>query len=747
MKKLFTLFTFISLALSAIAEEVVINEIKYNLDANTQEAIVGDNRKFYYEEAVIPESVEYNGITYSVTGIGREAFYLNSRVKTVKIPNSVKTIGYQAFAWCRDIESITIPNSVEKIDSLAFYSCDNLESIIIPDQVTEIAHCAFAWCEALKEATLPNGIKTIDGIFAGCTSLRSITIPSSVTTITEYSFNRCQSLTSIVIPNSVTSIEEYVFRECTNLESVTIGNSVKTIEEYAFRDCTSLKNIKIPNSVTYISSWAFQGCTSLTDVFIGTSVERLDAEVFLGCNSMERILVDQKNPYLYTMGYVLFNKDRTILLYYPQARQGAYTIPEEVRRIDFRAFANCANLTSVDMSKTVSIEIKDDAFLSCTNLKTIILSPRPTIRKSAFYKCTSLETVYYPRPKSNYDPPIPDEGAFDRCDLSNCTLYVYKDNLSKFQASEFWSTFGEIKTIEGNYTGLAEIDNVMYYLYAPNKKAEVVKKDYSGDVVIPANVEFDNTTYSVTNIGKEAFDNCWNLKSISIGSSVENIDETAFALCLRLQDITVDKDNQYYYAEDNILFNKDKSELLLSGINLTGDYVVPNTVTTIKQRAFGFCASLTSVTIPNSVTCIEDCAFGACMGLKDIYCEATTVPETSTNVFEYITTSNVTLHVPYSSANAYRETAPWNGFAIEEIIDLATCVDAIGTNLKISCCDGVVRIYGLTDETRVSAYTLSGIEIANTTATEGVSILNLPLHKGSTIIVKVGTHCQKLIVR
>ena len=77
----------------------------------------------YTGKVVIPESVTYNGTTYSVTGIGGSAFRYCSGLTSVTIPNSVTSIGKDAFAECSGLTNVTIPNSVTSIGSGAFYYC------------------------------------------------------------------------------------------------------------------------------------------------------------------------------------------------------------------------------------------------------------------------------------------------------------------------------------------------------------------------------------------------------------------------------------------------------------------------------------------------------------------------------------------------------------------------------------------------------------------------------------------------
>ena len=79
--------------------------------------------------ATIPETVIYNGTTYSVTRIRVNAFSFCSSLTTITIPNSVTSIGVSAFAYCSSLTSITIPNSVTSIGEGAFAHCSSLMDI------------------------------------------------------------------------------------------------------------------------------------------------------------------------------------------------------------------------------------------------------------------------------------------------------------------------------------------------------------------------------------------------------------------------------------------------------------------------------------------------------------------------------------------------------------------------------------------------------------------------------------------
>ena len=130
MNKFFLLLTLLCLSLSARAHDAEVDGIFYNLDAANKTATVtfkGDNYDSYDNEysgdVEIPETVTYNGITYSVT-----------------------TLGDDCFAGCSSLTSITIPNSVTSLGDYCFYKCSSLTSITIPNFVTSLGDYCFWYC-------------------------------------------------------------------------------------------------------------------------------------------------------------------------------------------------------------------------------------------------------------------------------------------------------------------------------------------------------------------------------------------------------------------------------------------------------------------------------------------------------------------------------------------------------------------------------------------------------------------------
>ena len=118
-------------------------------------------------EVVIPAEVTQGDNTYKVTAIGYSAFWNNSDLTSVTIPEGVKTIGPNAFISCTSLTSITIPDGVTRIESYAFYYCTSLTNVTIPEGVTYIRYLAFSGCTSLTSVSLPASLTVCDQAFYG----------------------------------------------------------------------------------------------------------------------------------------------------------------------------------------------------------------------------------------------------------------------------------------------------------------------------------------------------------------------------------------------------------------------------------------------------------------------------------------------------------------------------------------------------------------------------------------------------
>lgn len=139
---------------------------------------------------------------------------------------AVVVISYKGTAADVTIPSRYKGKPVTVIDHVAFYNNSAVTSVTIPDSVTAIPDYAFGYCSQLTNISIPNSVTFIGfSAFNSCTRLKSITLPSSLSTIQSYAFYNCENLKTIRIPVSVTSIGNYAFDVCPSLMTVTYPGS------------------------------------------------------------------------------------------------------------------------------------------------------------------------------------------------------------------------------------------------------------------------------------------------------------------------------------------------------------------------------------------------------------------------------------------------------------------------------------------------------------------------------------------
>lgn len=136
----------------------------YSYDVSTQTlTIYGEGAMYDYDsfnavKPPLPNAAKYIIIEPGVTRIGDMAFWGNTNLISVSIPNSVTSIGYSSFFGCSRLSSLTIPNGVTSIGDNAFGACSGLSSVIIPNSVTTIGDYAF---DALGSVTIGKNVQSI----------------------------------------------------------------------------------------------------------------------------------------------------------------------------------------------------------------------------------------------------------------------------------------------------------------------------------------------------------------------------------------------------------------------------------------------------------------------------------------------------------------------------------------------------------------------------------------------------------
>ena len=261
-------------------------DLYYQITSSNTVEVTTSTENFWNEEnypgltsVAILEKVVYNGTTYSVTGIGKHAFYGCNSLIAITIPNSVTSIGEMAFSGCNSLVSVTIPNSVTSIGNFAFAS-SSLISVTMGDGITSTGNHTFQDCSRLTSVTIGKSVTSISlAAFYGCNSLISITLPNSITTIGESAFSGCTNLTSVTIPSSVTNIDDYAFAGCRGLQEITFHSSTPPANSKEAFSGNNIKVVYVPCGSTKEYSAAEWSASLLKEFQYAISVTTPDARM------------------------------------------------------------------------------------------------------------------------------------------------------------------------------------------------------------------------------------------------------------------------------------------------------------------------------------------------------------------------------------------------------------------------------------------------------------------------------------
>ena len=311
-------------------------ECAYNSNSGTNNHCCIDWN--YTGEVIIPETVEYGGTTYRVTGIGSSAF-----------------------AYC-DMSSLTLPSTLNYIGSHSISGCRSLHEIRIPRNVTLITEGAFDQNAFVKFE--------VDEENADYCSVDGVLFTKDLKTLLHYPLG--YNFGGIYdIPYGVTRVGDYAF-DASQLTSVTIPATVTSIGIWAFHQCSMFSNVFLPGSLTYIGEGA---CTGRSNII--------------------SIDVDPNNPEFAQVDGVVYTKDGNKVIAYPVAKsQTSYSIIEGTKEIYGSAFSSADNLESISIPNTVT-KIGSSAFFSCKKLKSVDIPSSVTeLGPQAFDYCDNLTSVY-----------------------------------------------------------------------------------------------------------------------------------------------------------------------------------------------------------------------------------------------------------------------------------------------------------------------------------------------------------------
>ena len=412
-------------------------------------------------DLVIPSNLD----GYTVVGVGRWAF------TTIDMP-FVAGNHDPVFRVADKIRSVTFPDTLRIIENQAFSGCSKLESVFIPKWIEQIESIPFASCKALKEIKVdPQNLfyKDINGVLFTKDMKNLVQYPDGLTnstyTIPEGVEEAYYTLAlnnnfikTIFIPASMSSLS---VDGLTNLESFTVHPDnlfYKVIDDalYDLRNTerpydpclirlsktSSSKHFVVQKGITYISNGAFRDCKNLESIefpegfwalggrlFEGSSVKNIffpKSVLFHGssydCPSIERIDVHPDNTKYKSIEGVLYNKDQTVMMVYPQGkRDKVFVVPHGVIELETSAIVNNPYLEVIHLPETLT-KISGANFNGCENLKkSYFYGPPPsstyTVAPNTFMP-EGTEVIYLKAYESDYQRIIQNNSSCNPNDLN-----------------------------------------------------------------------------------------------------------------------------------------------------------------------------------------------------------------------------------------------------------------------------------------------------------------------------------------
>jgi len=276
----------------------------------------------------IPETINFEGNTYTVTGIQ-----------------------FSALSGLPNLISLSLPETITKIGDYAFENCVNLKSVNIPGGVKTIGRCL----------TLPsNGRVPAMHAFRGCTNIETLVLGEGVESVGYYVFDSCDKIKNLTLPST---LKECIGLNNLQIEELIFPDGMRTVG--GFENCPNLKSVFIPKTVDHILT---TGKIGYINDYNSENLSILINRTFFLSNEIESLVIDSDNPYYssYDCNIIVRKEDNYLIA----GTNYTTSIPNGVKTIGLYSFYNCDKIRSIDIPNSVEYA-EVFAFQHCTNLERV----------------------------------------------------------------------------------------------------------------------------------------------------------------------------------------------------------------------------------------------------------------------------------------------------------------------------------------------------------------------------------------
>lgn len=278
MKKFLLSLMLMSAMVLQAQTTITVDGFLYEVLGNNNVALIGNNKtsSSYSGDVVVPESVENAGTKYTVTTIGRYAFY-SSKVTSVKLPNTITTMYDRSFQYAKELTTVNIPASVKNyigsssdgsIMQSVFKNCYKLKNVTLEEGLTVLADNMFnGTLEVGTVINVPGSIKELPNSVFANSNVDAIILNEGLEKVGFQAFYGIHNMQSITLPSTVKEIDKNAFWSC-EMSEINLNEGLTTIGQAAFASCKKLQILVLPSTVSSIGTYAFRGSEALTDIYV-----------------------------------------------------------------------------------------------------------------------------------------------------------------------------------------------------------------------------------------------------------------------------------------------------------------------------------------------------------------------------------------------------------------------------------------------------------------------------------------------